>query len=160
MRKKIPIAEERRRHTRLPIVHGILEPVDLAFSEPGSKKTKGTTQPGILSDLSAGGLRLLTFLEPPHSKMLDIILQFPGLEGIPVKGRISWVRGKGGVFMSGITFTNVSKRNRSKINLMAEDYADCDARIALKLPEVCVPNCRCRYLCNKPQKDETLLKHR
>lgn len=155
-KNKKALFEDRRKHARLPILHGILEPVELAFYNPGVRRRNNSTQPGILSDLSAGGMRLLTFLEPPHSKELEIVIKLPGLKGIPLKGRISWVRGRGGVFMNGISFTRLSKRNHSRINIMAEDYADCDTRIALKLPEVCAENCRCNYLCNKPQKDEIL----
>ncbi|MFH1619989.1 MAG: PilZ domain-containing protein [bacterium] len=157
MKNKPSIFEERRRHTRLPIMHGVLEPVDIAFSDP-AKKIIAAPQPAILSDLSAGGMRLLTFLEPPHSRQLDIILQLPGLTAIPLKGTIAWVRAKGGVFMSGITFAKISSVNKRRINNMAEDYTDCDTRLALKLPEVCTDNCRCHSLCNKPQKDETLFK--
>ncbi len=160
MRKRTSVIEERRKHARLPILHGILEPVEITFSDIRLKRKDqaSRSQPAILSDLSAGGLRLLTFLEPPHSKMFDIVLQLPGLEGIPVEGKITWVRGKGGVYMSGISFTKISKHSREKINILAEDYADCDTRLALKLPEVCNPDCKCHSLCNKPQKDETMFK--
>jgi hypothetical protein len=106
--------------------------------------------------LSAGGMRLITFLEPPHSNELNIILKLVGVREIPVIGNISWVKEKGGVFMNGISFTSISHENRKKINEMAEDYADCDTRIALKLPEVCVKTCLSHGLCNKPQKDEPL----
>lgn len=150
--KNKPHMHDRRKHVRLPIIHGILEPVNLVFEDP---RAKGGTasQPAILSNLSAGGLRLMTFLEPPKTQKLDLHLDLPGLGKVPIKGRISWVRGKGGVFMSGIAFTSISKPHCQKINAMAEDYADCETRIGLKLPEVCVPNCKCHHLCNKPQKD-------
>jgi hypothetical protein len=148
--------KEKRKHVRLPILHGILEPVEIEFSKKKGGKTP--PQPAILSDLSAGGMRLITFLEPPHSRELNILLKLSGLKYIPIKGKISWVKEKGGVFMNGISFTLVSSEDRKKINEMAEDYSDCDTRIALKLPEVCVEVCKAHWLCNKPQKDETFFK--
>lgn len=150
--KKSKIFKERRQHVRLPIMHGILEPVIVEFSV--SKDDKALPQPAILSDLSAGGMRLVTFMEPPHSNELNIVLGLDGLGSIPVKGTISWVKEKGGVFMNGITFISISGENKKKINHMAEEYADCDTRMALKLPEVCIETCKAHYLCNKPQKDD------
>ena len=147
--------KERRLHARLPIIHGVVEPVDLVYSAAGDKNI---TQPAILADLSAGGMRLMSFLEPPKGKTLEMCLTLHGLGQVPVKGRISWIRGKGGVFMTGIAFTEISKQAVQKITHMAEDYEDCETRVELKLPESCVPNCRCHYLCNKPQKDDSLFK--
>lgn len=156
-KKEKKVFKERRKHVRLPILHGILEPVEISFfTQDSSGKIK--SQPAILSDLSAGGLRLVTFLEPPHTKALNIVLKIDGLDEIPVEGKISWVKRKGEVYMVGIAFTEISKENKEKINAMAEDYADCDARIALKLPEACVETCKAHSLCNKPQKDESLFK--
>lgn len=151
------IFHERRKHVRLPILHGILEPVEIQFfSKTSNGKIK--PQPAILSDLSAGGMRLITFLEPPHSREINIVLNLQGLDEIPVKGKISWVKQKGEVYMTGIAFLSISKSNQNKINKMAEDYSDCDTRIALKLPDSCIETCRAHGLCNKPQKNESFFK--
>ncbi len=155
--KKSKVLKERRQHVRLPILHGILEPVELEFYAK-TADGKGAPQPAILADLSAGGMRLITFMEPPHTKELNILLKLSGVKAIPVTGRISWVKDKGGVFMNGIAFTAISPDDKKRINEMAEDYSDCDTRYALKLPEVCVETCRASGLCNKPQKDEPLFK--
>ncbi len=155
--KKSKVLKERRQHVRLPILHGILEPVELEFYAK-TADGKGAPQPAILADLSAGGMRLITFMEPPHTKELNILLKLSGVKAIPVTGRISWVKDKGGVFMNGIAFTAISADDKKRINEMAEDYSDCDTRHALKLPEVCVETCRASGLCNKPQKDEPLFK--
>ena len=158
MNKKDPkVFKERREHVRLPILHGILEPVELEFFAKGPDG-QHRPQPAILVDLSAGGMRLISFLEPPHSKELNMILKLAGVKEMPITGKISWVKEKGGVFMNGISFSQISHDDRKMINEMAEDYSDCDTRIALKLPEVCVETCRGHGLCNKPQKDEPLFK--
>jgi PilZ domain len=158
MTKKENDFVERRKHARLPIIHGILEPVDLSFEDENSTQPKNI--PGILSNLSASGMRLMTFLESPSNKALDMHLSLPGLGKFHIQGRISWIREKGGVFMSGIAFTKISENTQHKINMMAEDYADCETRIALKLPEVCIEKCRCHHLCNKLQKDETFFENK
>ncbi|MBU2575298.1 MAG: PilZ domain-containing protein [Elusimicrobia bacterium] len=158
-KKKSRVFKERREHVRLPMLHGILEPVELEFYTKDSTG-RSRPQPAILSDLSAGGMRLITFLAPPHSKELNIILKLSGVKELPLTGRISWVKEKGGVFMNGITFAGISHEAKKCINEMAEDYADCDTRMALKLPEVCVKTCKAHGLCNKPQKDELMFKRK
>lgn len=156
-KKNSKVFNDRRAHVRLPMLHGILEPVEIEFFTKDSSG-KAHPQPAILSDLSAGGMRLITFLAPPHSKEINIVLKLDGMKEIPVTGRISWVKEKGGVFMNGISFSGISHDARKCINDMAEDYADCDTRTELKLPEVCVKSCKAQGLCNKPQKDESLFK--
>ena len=106
-KKDHKVFKERREHVRLPILHGILEPVELEFYAKGPEG-KHTPQPAILIDLSAGGMRLVTFLEPPHSKELNMILKLAGVKEMPITGKISWVKEKGGVFMNGITFSSIS----------------------------------------------------
>ena len=157
MKKTSKVVTERRKHVRLPILHGILEPVELEFYAKDASG-KAVPQPAILADLSAGGMRLITFMEPPRAKELNIMLKLSGVKAMPVTGRISWVKNKGGVFMNGISFTAISPDDKKRINEMAEDYSDCDTRHALKLPEVCVETCRASGLCNKPQKNEPLFK--
>ena len=156
-KKDSKVFKERREHVRLPILHGILEPVNVDFYDKDDAG-KSRPQPAILVDLSAGGMRLITFLEPPHSKELNMILKLVGVKEMPITGKISWVKEKGGVFMNGITFSSISHDDKKRINDLAEDYVDCDTRLALKLPEVCVDTCRAHGLCNKPQKDEPLFK--
>ena len=158
MTKKISkVVKERREHVRLPMLHGILEPVEIEFYTT-TEHGKSVPQPAILADLSAGGMRLITFMAPPHTKELNIILKLDGVKEMPVTGKISWVKDKGGVFMNGISFSHIAHDDKKRINEMAEDYSDCDTRYALKLPEVCVETCRAHGLCNKPQKDESLFK--
>ncbi len=157
MTKKHKVVKERRQHVRLPILHGILEPVEIEFFTT-DEAGKVQPQPAILSDLSAGGMRLITFMAPPHSKEFNIVLNLAGLGEVPITGKISWVKEKGGVFMNGISFSGISPDCVKRINAMAEDYADCDTRLELKLPEVCVETCKAHELCNKPQKDDTLFK--
>ena len=156
-KKTNKVLKERRQHVRLPILHGILEPVEIEFFTKDAHG-KAVPQPAILADLSAGGMRLITFMAPPHTKELNIVLKLNGVKQMPVTGRISWVKDKGGVFMNGIAFSAISPDDKKRINEMAEDYTDCDTRYALKLPEVCVDTCRAHGLCNKPQKDEPLFK--
>ena len=147
--------EERRRHQRLPVMEGMVEPITIGFGKeeggPGAAK-RPRQQPAILTNLSAGGLSLITFMEPPHAKRLDLVLLLPGLNHIPVEGKVVRVLEKGQTFNVGIAFTKIAKKHRDRINAMAQDHMDCETRIGLKLPEACVSDCSFHSLCAKPQK--------
>ncbi len=144
--KEKPVVE-RRQHARLPVVEGMIEPITVEL--PGDK---GPAQPAILTNLSAGGMSLLMFVEPPHARQLDMVLNIPGLERVPIKGKVVRVHEKGPTFNVGIAFIQISKKHQEHINAMAEDHGDCEARIGLKLPEVCVKTCSFHVPCAKPQK--------
>ena len=144
--------QERRKHPRFPVVEGLIEPIDLQFGEAGAKASTAKSQPAILTNLSAGGMSLLTFVEPPHAKVFNMQLGLPGLEHVPVEGKVVRVHAKGQTFNVGIQFTKISKKHEQQINNMAGDHLDCETRIGLSLPEACIEECRFHWLCHKPQK--------
>jgi hypothetical protein len=141
-------AEDRRQHTRFPVCEGMIEPITVKFE---AMKSKGA-QPAILTNLSAGGMSLLMFLEPPTAKRLDMVLTLPGLAEVPVEGKVVRVNQKGDTYNIGIAFTRIQKKHQSKISGMAQDHIDCEMRIGLKLPEVCVSSCSFNAMCGKTQK--------
>lgn len=144
--------EERRKHPRFPVVEGLIEPINLQITVPASKASNSKTQPAILTNLSAGGMSLLTFIEPPHAKTFVMELGLPGLDHVPVEGKVVRVHAKGQTFNVGIQFTKISKKHEKQINDMAADHLDCETRITLSLPEACVEECRFHWMCHKPQK--------
>ncbi|MBI4375598.1 MAG: PilZ domain-containing protein [Elusimicrobia bacterium] len=138
--------QERRRHPRFPVVDGMIEPITISFSERDKKL------PAILTNLSAGGMSLILFLEPPRAPRLDMVLNLPGLEEVAIQGKVVRVNAKSQTYNVGIAFTKISRKHQDRINGMAEDHGDCETRITLRLPEPCVENCRFHWLCAKPQK--------
>lgn len=149
--------KERRRHARLPVVEGMVEPITVNFGgeEPAKAPAPAAAprnQPAILTNLSAGGMSLILFLEPPHTRKLEMVLTLPGLNHVPIEGKVVRVHEKGQTFNVGIAFTKIAKKHQILISAMAQDHIDCETRIALKLPEACVKTCNFHALCAKPQK--------
>lgn len=140
---------DRRRHFRFPVVGGMVEPINISFD---TSKKASRAQPALLTDLSAGGMSLVLFSEPPKVKKLEMVLQLPGLDRVPVEGKMVRVHEKGHTYAVGISFTRISKADQNRITRMAQDHIDCEIRIALRLPEACVPTCAFHHLCAKPQK--------
>lgn len=150
---------DRRRSLRLPVLEGMIEPITVKFDgAKGEKKPEPAAsgadknQPAILTNLSAGGMSLLMFLEPPHTKRLDMVLTIPGLNHLPIEGKVVRINQKGETYSVGIAFTKIDKKHQTRISAMAQDHIDCETRIGLKLPEVCVKTCSFHALCGKAQK--------
>ena len=95
---------------------------------------------------------MLMFLEPPHTRSLDMVLSIPGLEHVAITGRVVRVHQRGPTYNVGIAFTQISKKHQDQISKMALDHGDCETRISLKLLEVCVKPCTFHSLCANPQK--------
>lgn len=140
---------ERRRHRRFSVVEGMVEPITLQFTMDDSTKK---SQPVIMTDLSAGGMSLLMFVEPPHAKSFEMLLSIPGLDHTPIEASVVRVHQKGETYAVGLSFVKIAKKSQDRIEALANDNADCETRLALRLPEACVPNCHFHALCAKPSK--------
>lgn len=138
---------ERRRHRRFSVVEGMIEPISLELSGMGRHD-----QPAIMTDLSAGGMSLLMFCAPPQTKSFEMVLAIPGLEKTPIEASVVRVHQKGETYSIGLSFTKIAKKIQDLIGSMADDNADCETRVALRLPEACVPDCKFHTLCAKPVK--------
>ncbi|MFA6317877.1 MAG: PilZ domain-containing protein [Elusimicrobiota bacterium] len=155
MTNKTSKQPDRRRHHRFSLVEGLVEPITVRFdgvAAKGERPSRGAEQPAILTDLSAGGMSMVCFAEPPKAKKLDMVLSLPGLKSVPITGRVARLHQKGQTWNVGIAFTEISSKHKSVINKMANDNLDCETRISLSLPDACVPDCSFHHLCVKPQK--------
>ncbi len=129
---------ERRKHRRFSVVEGMVEPITLELEGPDETMRK---QPAIMTDLSAGGISLLMFIEPPHTKSFAMTLSIPGLEGVPIEASVVRVHQKGETYSVGLTFRKISREAQKSIEKMAEDSADCQTRTSLGLPDACGSDC-------------------
>lgn len=128
---------ERRQHRRFQVVDGMIEPITLEMEGVDAAKKI----PAIMTDLSAGGMSLLMFIEPPHAKTFQMTLSVPGLEDVAIQASVARVTQKGETFSVGLSFVKIPKDAQKRIEKMAEDSADCETRTALRLPDACGPDC-------------------
>lgn len=129
---------ERRKHRRFSVVEGMVEPITLELEGPDSTMRK---QPAIMTDLSAGGISLLMFVEPPHTKSFQMTLSIPTLEGVPIEAAVVRVHQKGETYSVGLAFRKIPREAQKSIEKMAEDSADCQTRTSLGLPDACGADC-------------------
>jgi len=143
---------EKRRHPRMSVISNLIEPVNLHYKTADGKETSLVA---ILADLSASGMRMISFLGAPLADKFSISLQLPGTDKMEVEARLAWVKQRENVYTIGIEFLHMAEKHAKLISDMADDFNDCDTRILLKLPEVCVKTCKCHRICNKIQKDDS-----
>ncbi len=129
---------ERRKHRRFSVVEGMVEPITLELEGADSQMRK---QPAIMTDLSAGGISLLMFVEPPHTKSFQMTLSIPTLEGVPIEAAVVRVHQKGETYSVGLAFRKIPREAQKSIEKMAEDSADCQTRTSLGLPDACGTDC-------------------
>lgn len=129
---------ERRQHRRFSVVEGMIEPITLEMDGLDAAARK---QPAIMTDLSAGGMSLLMFVEPPHAKSFQMTLSIPGLDRVSIEAKVVRVHQKGETYGVGLSFLKIPKDAQRRIEKMAEDSADCATRTALGLPDACGSDC-------------------
>ncbi len=137
----------------MPDFSTLIEPVNVHYKTEDGKETSLVA---ILADLSASGMRMISFLGAPLADKFSISLQLPGTGKMDVDAKLAWVKQRENVYTIGIEFIKMADKDAKVISEMADDFNDCDTRILLKLPEVCVAGCKCNKICNKIQKDESL----
>ena len=144
--KKPP--EERRKHPRFPVIKDLAEPIEVMVA--GSKPL---SFPGVLTNLSAGGLDLILMGTLNNTDNVQLTLSnIPGLDGLKVAGKIVWTKEKGGTTLVGIQFTQIHPHQQDHINTMAKAYWECEGRIESGDFEICFRECSYWDLCGKTYK--------
>ncbi|MBN1824206.1 MAG: PilZ domain-containing protein [Endomicrobiales bacterium] len=136
--------QEKRRHNRLPVLHEMDEPIQLAIGEKNV--------PGILVDLSAGGMALLAFASIPVGSEINLSIDIKGLKTQPISGKVVWTLSKGEMWRIGIVFTKIDPLDFRHINRLAIECQDCDNKYALGVTDICSEKCSYFPLCDKPVK--------
>ena len=143
------MVKERRKHRRIPAVTVAKE----ALVE--SPKTKFKREiPAIISDLSAGGMALITFLSLPVNAFISLNFNLDGLKLKDVEGRIVRVEGKQKTYLIVIAFTKIRAEVKNRINMMADAFDLCETRRMMGEENICSTECAYYQLCAKPIKVE------
>ncbi|MBI3289654.1 MAG: PilZ domain-containing protein, partial [Elusimicrobia bacterium] len=103
---------ERRKHRRFNVVEGMIEPITLELDGP---EATGQKQPAIMTDLSAGGVSLLMFVEPPHTKSFSMTISIPGLDSVPIEASVVRVHQKGETYSVALTFKKIPREAQRHI---------------------------------------------
>jgi hypothetical protein len=140
--------KERRKHKRFPSMHNLSKPIELIFEPPATI----THVPAVLINLSAGGMGLLTFVPIEANTIVNAKIDFKGLKIPSAQGRVMWALPKDESWRIGIKFTRINESDVHRINLMAEDYNDCEIKLSLGAKDVCFKKCHYWKLCDREER--------
>jgi len=139
--------QERRKYKRVPTISIVKE----ALIESPALKLKREI-PAILSNLSAGGMALITFLSLPLDAIISLSFNIDGLKLKDAEGRVVRVEGKKNTYLIVIAFTKIRAEVKNRINMMADAFDLCETRILMGEKDVCSMRCAYYELCSKPVK--------
>jgi hypothetical protein len=140
------LAQERRKHPRLPLHLSIAKLVDF--------KCDGLEQPApaILVDLSAGGLSMIAFALPQLTKNVTFRLELPGLVNTQLHGRIVRAIKKGETYQVAIAFNEFKEEWARLVKKLVRAYNECEDRLSQGDRRFCFKRCAFFVLCQKEEK--------
>lgn len=114
--------QERRRHPRLPLHLNVAKLIDF--------KCEGLDAaiPGVLVDLSAGGLSMICFALPQVSQTVTFRLALPGLVNANVHGKVIRAVQKGQTYRVAVEFTEFQEKWSHMVEKLAKSLHSCEQR--------------------------------
>lgn len=134
----------RRKHPRLPVIKDFAKEVHIFIGKE--------MLAGIILNLSAGGILLLTYSDIPKDSNLSLYLDLPNIHTKQIKGKIIRAIKKAVMYELAIEFIQIDTLDSKKINRIAIDYTDCENKINLGAKDVCRRECSYFSLCDKNNK--------
>jgi hypothetical protein len=146
--KKIDF-HERRKHRRVRLSPLIIEPVQIRV--PNVKGHQ--LLPAIISDLSAGGMAMLTYVKIPTDTHIAVDFNLKGLKLGNVKGKILQVRSHYNTHVVIIKFDKLQRGVQNHIEHIAMDYEDCEIKWTRGDKNICYKSCEYYAFCSKSIKN-------
>ena len=113
---------EKRRHPRMPVISNLIEPVNLHYKTQDGKETSLVA---ILADLSASGMRMISFLGAPLADRFSISLQLPGTDKMEVEAKLAWVKQRENVYTINFNVHPTAPNERSCVGNTEKGIAFC-----------------------------------
>ncbi|MFH1416103.1 MAG: PilZ domain-containing protein [Elusimicrobiota bacterium] len=134
---------DRRGHKRLPLTLSVAQPIRIIMMADGMDDSV----PGILVNISAGGLAMITFKRIPVGSDIQLTLDFMGINE-RVSGKVVRQNKKfTETFIVGIKFDRQVEQMKNIIDKMAEDFDICELRYLMKGEDACFPKCSFHAFC-------------
>ncbi len=139
------MSKDRRKNRRLPLTISVATPMRI---EMHSEHYDGQI-PGIMVNLSGGGIAMLVFHHLPEESRVEFDLECVGVNE-KIWGKIVREKKKyEDTYMVGIKFERKSEKLEEVVEKMAEDHDICEVRYLLDPKNACYPECKFRLLCGK-----------
>ena len=140
---------ERRKHKRFPVVKKLSETVDISVVSPDQQGAE-ITMPGVIVDISSGGMRLITFAPINENSGLSLNMDLPAIGKAEMDAKVVWTRQKRGIYEIGMEFIKIPEEISQKLQKMGEAYEKCITSLANGKTNTCSQECPCYMICDNP----------
>jgi c-di-GMP-binding flagellar brake protein YcgR len=106
---------ERRQYKRLKVFH-LAVPIQI------NAENIGSVIPGILLDISAGGVGILSFKEIPINTVVNLQIVLHNIKTDIIKAKVVWVKQVEKTYRIGFQFTEISKKDFEQISIYVEKH--------------------------------------
>ncbi|MEN3013806.1 MAG: PilZ domain-containing protein [Endomicrobiia bacterium] len=110
---------EKRKHKRLNVFHLTL-PIQIRTSKDN------VSVAGILLDISAGGIGILSFKEVPVDCIIELSLNLHNIKTGPIKAKVVWIKSQDKTYRIGLQFIEISKEDFIKIANFVNSHLEED----------------------------------
>lgn len=134
----------RRRSPRLPVIKNFAKEVHISIGKE--------LITGVILNLSANGMLLLTYSNMPSETNLLLTFNLLDIQTKQIEGKIVRSTKKSIMYEVAIEFVKIDTLDSKRINRMAIDYNDCENKINLGAVDVCRQECSCFEFCERENK--------
>lgn len=106
---------ERRKYKRLKVFH-LAVPIQIQTD------VEDLTIPGILLDISAGGIGILCFKEIPLNTIVNLQIVLHHIRTDNIKAKVVWVKQVDNTYRIGFQFIEISKKDFEKISNYVDQH--------------------------------------
>ncbi|MCX7910885.1 MAG: PilZ domain-containing protein [Endomicrobia bacterium] len=110
---------ERRKYKRLNVYH-LLQPIQIKTSK------ENISIAGILLDISAGGIGILSFKEIPVETITELTINLHNIRTDIIKARVVWVKSQEKIYRIGLQFIEISKKDFIQISNFVNSHLEED----------------------------------
>lgn len=128
----------------------------VTFSAIGFTGRIKPPQPGVIDNLSEGGMSCVIHMKVRKGKKFWVDINLPGLlRQLRVMGKAVWVESDANGTQVGLSFIDTPPTVLDAIRKVAYDYRVCEAGMAFAMANVCKRDCTYWDCCRKPIKLKT-----
>lgn len=106
---------ERRKHPRLNVYH-LSVPVKIKTN------TDNMLLPGILLDISAGGVGILSFKEIPVGTTVKLSISLHNIHTDVITAKVVWIKKQDKTYRVGFQFLDISKKDSEEIDRFVKQH--------------------------------------
>ncbi len=106
---------QRRKYKRLKVFH-LAVPIQLQIDE------RNLAIPGILLDISAGGIGILCFKEIPINTIVNLQIALHHIKTDTIKAKVVWVKQMDNTYRMGLQFIEISKKDFEQISNYVDQH--------------------------------------